>query len=589
MPALRPVIETNAEKCINCHRCISACPVKFANDASGDKVMINHDRCIGCGQCLKACERGARVGLDDFEAFMTDLRQGRRIIAIVAPAVAANFPGLYLNLNGWLADLGVKAFFDVSFGAELTVKSYVEHIKQNSPNCVIAQPCPAIVTYCQIYKPELLPYLAPADSPMLHAIRMIRKYYPEYSEYKIAAISPCYAKRREFDETGVGDYNVTMAKIHDYLKTNRIDLQRYPERDYDNPPAERAVLFSSPGGLMRTAERFVPGIRERIRKIEGPEIIYHYLDHVLEMVKQGKAPLIIDCLNCEKGCNGGTAAPLNTRPVDELESAVEERNRQMREIYSTGESAWWRSKTATAKKGYKMLDKYLDDHWAPGLYDRGYGNYSANAALPNMTESDRKRILARLGKDGHDDIFNCAACGYYSCEKMMQAIQAGFNKPENCYHYLLNLANLSKETVGKMQEVSKQATEAVIAYSKSMEGMSEAMADIQQISGRIGMVTKTIEDVAFQTNLLALNAAIEAARAGDVGKGFAVVAEEVRNLAARSRESARNTREMIESSLSSVDRGVTSSKALQEAFLKLEKIEEQIVTLAESLSQENNN
>ena len=583
MVKLSPVIKAIAEKCINCHRCVSVCPVKFANDASGETTAMDHNRCIGCGRCLKACQHGARVGVDDFDTFLSDLQRGVRMIAVVAPAVAANFPGLYLHLNGWLTELGVEAVFDVSFGAELTVKSYLEHVKQNDPKCVIAQPCPAIVSYCQIYKPELLPYLAPADSPMLHTVRMIQRYHPEYAGFKVAVISPCYAKRREFDETGVGDYNVTMAKIHDYLKEHRIDLRRYPELDYANPPAERAVLFSTPGGLMRTVERAVPGLRKKIRKIEG-EQIYHYLDHLPEMIGKGVAPLIVDCLNCENGCNGGTAAPMNSLSPDELENFVEERNQQMCDAYVAEGKTWWRSKKAAEKQGQRKLDKYIDEHWEPGLYDRGYRDCSSNAKISDMTDRERQEILAKLGKNGRDDLYNCSACGYNSCETMIQAIHAGFNNPGNCYHYLLNKANVSKGNIEKIRAVSRHVTEAVQSSSELLERMVEAMGKIQGFSRRVGVVAKTIEDVAFQTNLLSLNAAVEAARAGETGKGFAVVADEVRNLAAHSGTSARDARAMIESTLTSVDQGVESSKELQDAFKRLDEVEREIVRLVESIS-----
>ena len=85
--------------------------------------------------------------------------------------------------------------------------------------------------------------------------------------------------------------------------------------------------------------------------------------------------------------------------------------------------------------------------------------------------------------------------------------------------------------------------------------MTAAMQEITDASHQIESIIATIEDIAFQTNILALNAAIEAARAGSAGKGFAVVADEVRNLATKSAEAAKDTSDLIKSTIESVNRG----------------------------------
>ena len=156
---IKPIIAVDKDKCVSCHRCIAACPAKMCNDGSGDYLKVNSELCIGCGRCIEACVHGARYGIDDFDTFMENAKKGTKMVAIVSPAVAASFRGRDLEFNGWLKSIGVEAIFDVSFGAELATKSYVEYIKGKDPKLIIAQPCPALVSFCEIYRPKLLKYL----------------------------------------------------------------------------------------------------------------------------------------------------------------------------------------------------------------------------------------------------------------------------------------------------------------------------------------------------------------------------------------------------------------------------------------------
>jgi len=442
--SLAKVIGVDSEKCISCHACIAACPVKYCNDGSSGSVGINPDMCIACGHCIAACTHGARLPLDDFDEFLGDLKSGQPIVVIVSPAVASNFPGQYLNLNGWLKQAGVQAIFDVSFGAELTIKSYLEHMKDNSPGTVIAQPCPAIVSYIEIYKPELLPYLAPSDSPMLHTIKMIRRFYPEFAGHRVAVLSPCLAKKREFDATGLGDYNVTYRALAGHFTRQAISLSDYPAMDYDNPPAERAVLFSTPGGLLRTAARELPGLYESARKIEGVPNVYHYLRKLPENIAKGIAPLLVDCLNCEMGCNGGPGTLNMDKSADEIESLIEQRNREMQKKH--------RKKGLFAKfRARRGLRKTIEKFWERDLYSRVYLNLADNCVIRKPDEQELKAVYESMRKYSAEDIYDCCACGYGECERMAVAIHNRLNQPENCHHYKQALIVEEKEEIEQLK------------------------------------------------------------------------------------------------------------------------------------------
>ncbi|MDE7170909.1 MAG: CZB domain-containing protein [Oscillospiraceae bacterium] len=151
-------------------------------------------------------------------------------------------------------------------------------------------------------------------------------------------------------------------------------------------------------------------------------------------------------------------------------------------------------------------------------------------------------------------------------------------------------ATRNAQTAAGAQQSARLTGEQVQVSSQQMEQMVAAMADIADASEQIGKIIATIENIAFQTNILALNAAVEAARAGAAGKGFAVVADEVRNLASKSDEAAKATKDLIGNSIQATQRGTEIVDEVSGSLKKTQDLVVQsndaIATIAEAIKEE---
>ncbi len=178
------------------------------------------------------------------------------------------------------------------------------------------------------------------------------------------------------------------------------------------------------------------------------------------------------------------------------------------------------------------------------------------------------RIIAGL-TEGSSMVASAATQVSSSSQSLAEGASEQAAAIEEVTSSIEEMASMTKQNAGNANEakgLADTATAAADKGSQAMVRMSSAIDDIKKSSDETAKIIKTIDEIAFQTNLLALNAAVEAARAGEAGKGFAVVAEEVRKLAQRSAEAARNTADMIEGSVKNAENGVSISQEVGETL-----------------------
>ncbi len=145
--------------------------------------------------------------------------------------------------------------------------------------------------------------------------------------------------------------------------------------------------------------------------------------------------------------------------------------------------------------------------------------------------------------------------------------------------HIANKAYENKDNIHTAKEYMNLANNKIDYSNEHMRSLAHAMHEISSSYEKISTITKSIDDIAFQTNILALNAAIEAARAGTAGRGFSIVAEEVRNLASKSADAAKQTEELISASIMSVKNGGLYTDKVEKALIDVKESSMKVVSI----------
>ena len=615
------MIFTN-EKCVGCNKCIRSCPSLTANVAEDGKINVNEEMCIQCGACFDNCMHEARDFEDDTAKFLSDLKSGKKLSVIVAPAFIANYPKEYKKIYGYLKSLGVAHIYSVSFGADITTWAYISYLKKTGKTGLISQPCPAIVNYIEKYQPNLIPMLVPLHSPMMAEAVYLKKYKKVTED--LVFLSPCIAKRLEVNDKNTGGYvkyNVTFKKLMETIGTAYKSAKEAEEESSYGLGAR----YPKPGGLKECVHFFL-GNQTAVLQVEGEEEAYKFLNEYAH--RKANLPFMVDILNCQKGCIRGTATDEKIDDID-VELAINEMNKLVVNEVKPARNAKrnpWNNALPLEKRWEYFCEQFKELDIRD--FNRAYTDKKVNLRIPN--EQEVNAIFKEMGKETKESRhIDCSCCGYHTCKDMVNAIYNGVNKKENCIYYIKALAELEKEEIEIMhQEHIKEQEERnnkIQQIIEQFEHLNEGITELSNVNnvtaedaGNVAQVVsevatqceviskalelfiafsdlyvesnKNIEGIANKTNLLSLNASIEAARAGELGKGFSVVAGEIRTLASSTKEliavndkQAADTLPKIKESIDLIKRLLDSISVLNERVVNIAATTEEISAQSDTI------
>ena len=444
------VIISDSSKCRQCYSCVRNCPVKAVKIKDG-KAEIIQSRCIHCGNCVKHCSRGAKVILDGKETVRRLLKQGQKVIAVLAPSFAASF--LPLSVNEVLSKLKKLGFYEVweaAIGAEYIIDGVSRYTNMKDKKTVLSSACPAFVNLIEKHYPQLINYLIPLCSPMIATGRIIREKYKEQN-LNIVFIGPCIAKKAEIKEAqfeGCIDEVLTFEESKKLFAEidNGISHIGYDEnfRYYTSSPKGRGIPLS--GGIITNIENE----HERNKGLicDGIENCIELVQYINKMQAGFSDFSICDVLMC-RGCIDGPC-------IDNISSLFLKRRTLLDFI--------------NLEKNFPQQIDYDANDFSNIDLMRQYNDKSLLLKQPE--EEDIKEILASINKLDQEDELNCGACGYNSCREKAAAVYQGIAEVEMCIPYLLAKKNeLFIELSQRFKTINELNEELNGIFESSYDGL----------------------------------------------------------------------------------------------------------------------
>ena len=413
------VVYTNKARCRDCYRCIRVCPVNAIGIRQG-QAWVDEHRCISCGTCVRECPQGAKTYRRDLEDAKALIRNGEKVAVSIAPSFAAVIEKEYLaKVPTALKQLGFLSASETAVGAYYVAKETAKLIGSHMGRVMISTACPAVVSYVEKYRTELIGNLLPLVSPMLAHAKIIKQKYGE--DTKVVFIGPCVGKKAESEEVfaGLVDVAITFDEFEEWLEDAGIDLGVCVDGEFDIKPAGFSRAFPVVGGSSHTASMSTDLLATDVISVSGFEEVLEALDTVKDA--DPERLLLIEPLFCEQGCING--------PAMCKKSTVFKRRKAVLDYVNVSDNA----------ETFDMVEevKGLEREFITQRVDSG----------KLITEEQIELVFQRTDKTKVENILDCGACGYSSCKEQAVAVIMGMAESQMCIPYMRRLAEKKADQV----------------------------------------------------------------------------------------------------------------------------------------------
>lgn len=314
----------DGEKCKGCMKCVKVCPYSaivkikvpcedscpvnaIAKDENGF-AKIDFDKCISCGKCVSACPFGAVHEKSQVIDVLKEIKAGKKVIAMVAPAIMGQLPCTPQQLHTAIKKIGFSEVYEVAQGADTTsrneAKDFTERVEAGA-EFMTTSCCAGYNELVAKHLPEIKPFVSETKTPLYYTAEIVKKEHPDAVT---VFFTPCVAKKKEAQQNPKIDLVINFEELGALFIAMKIEVSTCESEEFKNEASKEAREYAISGGVAKAVETLLD---EEI--IIKPHIINGLnkdsIKDLKRFAKKGECECgnLIEVMACEGGCIAGNA------------------------------------------------------------------------------------------------------------------------------------------------------------------------------------------------------------------------------------------------------------------------------------------